>query len=44
MISIKEFEAPIEWAFEKKNDIYKSINKKKIIYRFKKNTFNMLHL
>ena len=30
MISIKEFEAPIEFLFEKKNDIYKSINKKKL--------------
>ena len=36
MISIKEFEAPIEWAFEKKNNIYKSINKKKIYTDSKK--------
>ena len=36
MISIKEFEAPIEWAFEKKNNIYKSINKKKIYTGSKK--------
>tara|TARA_X000000950_G_scaffold289144_1_gene410177 strand:- start:8343 stop:9044 length:702 start_codon:yes stop_codon:yes gene_type:complete len=36
MISIKEFEAPIEWAFEKKNNIYKSINKKKLYTDSKK--------
>ena len=36
MISMKEFEAPIEWAFEKKNDIYKSINKKKLFTDSKK--------
>jgi pseudaminic acid cytidylyltransferase len=36
MISVKEFEAPIEWAFEKKNGIYKPVNKKKIFTDSKK--------
>jgi len=36
MISMKEFEVPIEWAFEKKSDIYKSINKKKLYTDSKK--------
>jgi len=30
MISLKEFEAPIEWAYEKKGNIYKSINPKNL--------------
>ena len=30
MISLKEFEVPIEWALEKKGNIYKSINTKNL--------------
>lgn len=36
MISLKEFEAPIEWAFEKKGNIYKSTDKKNL-YKDSKN-------
>ena len=36
MITLKEFEAPIEWAFEKNNFIYKSISKGKLYTDSKK--------
>lgn len=31
MMSMKEFEVPIEWAFEKKGKIFKSVNKKNLL-------------
>ena len=36
MMSMKEFEAPIEWAFEKKNNLFKCINKKDLFKDSKK--------
>jgi pseudaminic acid cytidylyltransferase len=36
LMSIKEFEAPIEWAYDKHGKIYKSINKKKLYLDSKK--------
>ncbi len=36
MVSLKEFEAPIEWAFKKKRDIYHAIDKKNLYKDSKK--------
>ena len=44
MITLKEFEAPIEWAFEKNNFIYKSISKGKLYTDSKKLKKNILNL
>ena len=36
MMSMKEFEVPIEWAYEKKGTIYKSVDKKNLYMDSKK--------
>ena len=36
MMSVKEFEVPIEWALEKKGNIFKSLDKKSLYVDSKK--------